>query len=187
MYATFYKFSFQFVRIQKDGDGAVGDKVHLHVCSEAAGFDMEAVLGSEAVIEIVIQRRSLLRARGGDERRTVTFAAIGIERELRYAEDSSAYIADSEVHLPLLVLEHTQLRDLLRSHIGYSLRVRVRHADKQHEALLNLPDRCAVYAHFRPAASLYYYSHDYLVLRAKVLLFCDICKENRRFLVESRK
>jgi hypothetical protein len=29
---------------------------------------------------------------------------------------------------------------------------------------------------------LYYYSHDYLVLRAKVLLFCEICKENRRFL-----
>ena len=103
-----------FIRIQKDGDGAIVDEVHLHVCAEAAGFDMEAVLGSEAVIEIVIQRRSLLRARGIDERRTVTFAAIGVERELRYAEDSSANIADSKVHLPLLVLEHTQLRDLLR-------------------------------------------------------------------------
>ena len=78
VYATFRKFSFQFVRIQKDGDGTIVDEVHLHVGSEAAGFDMEAVLGSEAVIEIVIQRRSLLRARGIDERRTVTFAAIGV-------------------------------------------------------------------------------------------------------------
>ena len=114
VYATFYKFSFQFVRIEKDGDGAIVDEFHLHVGAEAAGFDMEAVLGSEAVIKLVIQRRSLLRASGIDERRTVTFAAIGIERELGYTEDCSAYIADSEVHLPLLVLEHTQLRDLLR-------------------------------------------------------------------------
>ena len=54
VYATFRKFSFQFVRIEKDGDGAIVDEVHLHVGTEAAGFDMEAVLGSEAVIEIVI-------------------------------------------------------------------------------------------------------------------------------------
>ena len=104
----------KFIRIEKDGDGAIVDEVHLHVGTEAAGFDMETVLGSEAVIEIVIQRRSLLRACGVDERRTVAFAAIGIERELGYTEDGAAYIADGEVHLPLLVLEHTQLRDLLR-------------------------------------------------------------------------
>ena len=110
----FIIFLFQFFCIEEDGDGAIVDEVHLHVGAEAAGFDLEAVLGSEAVVEIVIQRRSLLRAGGVDERRTVTFAAIGIERELRYAEDCAAYIADGEVHLPLLVLEHTQLRDLLR-------------------------------------------------------------------------
>ena len=114
VYATFCKFSFQFIRIEKDGDGAIVDEVHLHVGAEATGFDMEAVLGSEAVVEIVIQRRSLLRAGGVDERRTVTLAAIGIERELGYTEDCPAYIADGEVHLPLLVLEYTQLRDLLR-------------------------------------------------------------------------
>ena len=42
----------KFIRIEKDGDGAIVDEVHLHVGAEAAGFDMETVLGTEAVVEI---------------------------------------------------------------------------------------------------------------------------------------
>ena len=114
VYATFRKFLFQFIRVEEDGDGAIVDEVHLHVGAKAAGFNLEAVLGTEAVVEIVIQRRSLLRACGGDERRAVALAAIGIECELGYTEDCPANITDGEVHLPLLVLEHTQLRYLLR-------------------------------------------------------------------------
>ena len=114
VYATFRYFLSQLVGVEEDGDGAIVDEVHLHVGTEAAGFDLQAVLGSEAVVEIVIQRRSLLWPRGVDERRTVALAAIGIERELRYTEDRAADFTDGEVHLPLLVLEHTQLRDLLR-------------------------------------------------------------------------
>ena len=55
VYATFCDFLSQFLRIEKDGDGTVVDEVHLHVSAEAAGFDPEAVLGTEAVVEIVIQ------------------------------------------------------------------------------------------------------------------------------------
>ena len=114
VYATFRYFLSQLVGVEEDGDGAIVDEVHLHVGAEAAGFDMEAVIGSKAVIEIVIQRRSFLRPCGRDKRRTVALAAIGIERELGYTEDCTTNIADGEVHLPLLVLKHAQLRDLLR-------------------------------------------------------------------------
>ena len=55
VYATFCDFLFQSVGVEEDGDGSVVDEVHLHVSAEAAGFDPEAVLGTEAVVEIVIQ------------------------------------------------------------------------------------------------------------------------------------
>lgn len=161
----------QFGGVEEDGDGSVVDEVHLHVGTKASCFDLQAVLGTESVIEIVIQGRRLLRSRRVDERRTVAFTAIGIERELRYTEDSAAYIAYGEVHLPLLVLEDAQLRDLLRQQIGFRLGVRIRHAYQEHKALPYLPDRGAIYAHLRPAASLYNYPHDCLVLRVNGCCF----------------
>ena len=182
VYATFCDFLFQSVGVEEDGDGSVVDEVHLHVGAEAAGFDPEAVLGTEAVVEIVIQGRSLLRACGGDERRTVALAAIGVKRELGYTEDGAAYIADGEVHLPLLVLEHAQVRDLLCQYIGFCLRIRIRHADQQHKALLNFPERGAIYAHFRPAASLYYYSHGCFLLGCKGTAFSRYMQEKSPFM-----
>ena len=50
---------------------------------------MDVILLAQDLVEIVVQRLCRLRSRSTDERRAVAFMAIGIECELRDAEDST--------------------------------------------------------------------------------------------------
>ena len=155
----FSDFFLQVRRVQKDCDGSVVDKIDLHIGSKSPCFDVESVRIAERFIQVFVERFGGLGTCCADERRPVSFAAIGVERELGDTKYLAADVMERKVHLARLVFEDAELCNFFRQEVSFGLGVAIRDAHQEHKTLPYFSDALAVYAHFRAGATLYYYSH----------------------------
>ena len=81
---------------------------NLHHRAEYAGFDALDPFGTEAIAEIVDERRGLFWTRGLHIRRTALAFSIRVERELRDHKDAAAHVEDRAIHLALFVIKDAQ-------------------------------------------------------------------------------
>ena len=158
----FSDFFLQVRRVQKDCDGSVVDKIYLHIGSKSPCFDVQSVRFPQSLVQVFVERSCGLGTCCANERRSVSFAAIGIERELGDTKYLAADVMERKVHLARLVFEDAELCNFFRQEIRFGLGVAIRDAHQEHKTLPYFSDALAVYAHLCAGATLYYYSHNEL-------------------------
>src|SRR5262245_3303757 len=98
--------------LESERDRPVVDELDLHPRAEPTGADVE-IEGSHRVDEALVELLGERGLRRVVERRTVTRATVGGERELADDEDRSSDVDRRTIHLPGVVGEETEARDLL--------------------------------------------------------------------------
>src|SRR4051812_46343901 len=127
--------------VHDQGDGPVVDELHLHVGAELAA------LRAERLPHPPVQRFGRLRRRGLDEARAVSLARVGVEREVRNAQDLALDVAHRAVHLAVVVLEYPQRDQLLGHPVRAGLVVVPAHAEQDQKAARDHREGLAVHQH----------------------------------------
>src|SRR2546427_817009 len=86
-------------------------------------------------------------------------AGVAVQRELRYGEHGAAGIEDRSVELALLIVEDTQMRDLLGQRLRVSFRVVSRHTQQHGVPVPDMGDLLAVHLHAGAHYSLHNGTH----------------------------
>lgn len=68
--------------VNENGNGTIVDEIHLHIRTETPCFYVQSILAAQALIEVVVQRLCLFRARSLDEGRAIAMTHIAIESKL---------------------------------------------------------------------------------------------------------
>ena len=93
-------------------------ELDLHVGAEHAAADRAAPRASSARANASTRSAATSGLGRAGPRRPPALAHVAVERELRHHEDLAADLGEREVHLPGVVGEHPQVRDLLGQPLG---------------------------------------------------------------------
>jgi len=109
--------------------------------------------------EVVEESLGFSGGRGPEEARALALAGVGDERELRDREDLTPYVPHAQVHLPVLITEDPQARDLLGEPVRLGLPVSPFDADEEQQARTYAGDLRAFDRDGGVLDALEYYAH----------------------------
>ena len=148
----------EFLRIEKDGDGAVVDEFDLHVLLEASGFASKSG-GADLGDEVFVERAGDGRRSSGIKRRALAAANVPEERELRNGENAAADIADRKVHFSGFVFENTKASDFFGEVVGVGFGISRSNAEQDEKSAADLARDFVVDGNLGAADALHHGTH----------------------------